>query len=318
MLYLKILLQVLAVGMAVLAGLLDYVTHDKRTRKFKRNRSLLFIFSGAFLLGSIVLLIADERADQAEKMALNAELVKARQPVRDIYVSFRLLVPLTHPALERWARDLRREVNAAFLRGSKESLYVSRRTPDGQPVRLGLKNDGPVFPKMETYPVAHFLLNYAGLRLNFYAEGNTDYEHEDSSDLYLPVFAIVDGKSMHYQGVEAASASAMIGYDVTCECVDIMATDWPIPSRTWRSNGKIQSVPELEESTLLVSFWGYMLTNHQVAKRHLDELRDTIAITEVRLNVGGRHFVFRDDALVPIADSTGKVSYLVEVAKAET
>jgi hypothetical protein len=221
LLLLKILLQVLAFGMAVFVGLLDYVTNDKRTRKFKRNR-LLFIFSGIFLLASIVLLIVDEQANQRE-------LEKLRHPVRDICVGFRLIVPLTHPALERWSRDLRREVEAAVFKGSKESLYVSQRTPDGQLVRLRLKNDGSVFPKMKTYPVAHFLLNYPGLRLNFYAEGNTDYEHEDSSDLCLPVFAIVDGKSMHYQVVEVATASAMIEYDVTCKCVDILATDWPIP-----------------------------------------------------------------------------------------
>jgi hypothetical protein len=67
-LILKIILQSLAVLIAILISVLDYVFHDKNTTVFKYWRKWLFIFSGCFLIASIVVTIVDTlENDKKEK-----------------------------------------------------------------------------------------------------------------------------------------------------------------------------------------------------------------------------------------------------------
>lgn len=65
-LFWKIVLQFLAVAIAVLVNVLDYVSFDKRTKKFRRRRRLLFGLSALFLIASILVVISDELAKRKE------------------------------------------------------------------------------------------------------------------------------------------------------------------------------------------------------------------------------------------------------------
>jgi len=65
-LFWKITLQVMAVAIAILINILDYVSADKRTKKFRRRRNLLFALSAVFLIGSIAVVIGDEFAKREE------------------------------------------------------------------------------------------------------------------------------------------------------------------------------------------------------------------------------------------------------------
>lgn len=79
MLFWKILLQVLAVAIALLVNRLDYVTHDKRTRKFKIGRRLLFLLSIIFLGASIIVVVKDESAKNTEVKNIIGQLNTLKQ-----------------------------------------------------------------------------------------------------------------------------------------------------------------------------------------------------------------------------------------------
>lgn len=79
MLFWKILLQVLAVAIALLINRLDYVTHDKRTYKFKIGRRLLFPLSIIFLAASIIVVVKDETAKNTEVKNITEQLSTLRQ-----------------------------------------------------------------------------------------------------------------------------------------------------------------------------------------------------------------------------------------------
>lgn len=83
MLLWKIVLQVLAVIIAMLISRLDYVTHDKRTRRFKSGRRWLFVFSICFLIASIIVIIKDEAAKNREVLALNDQLNALKHQVEN-------------------------------------------------------------------------------------------------------------------------------------------------------------------------------------------------------------------------------------------
>lgn len=88
MLYLasKVAMQIIAVALAILASYLNYLWSDKRTRKFKRGRRILFILSFIFLFGSIGVTLVDEyskRQEAAEaakrEAALNSQIRKVQE-----------------------------------------------------------------------------------------------------------------------------------------------------------------------------------------------------------------------------------------------
>lgn len=78
-LILKITLQVLAVGLALLLGGLDYWWHDKRTKRFKQGRKIFIATSILFLLGSIVATVADDINNNQKEESLRSQLAKVQE-----------------------------------------------------------------------------------------------------------------------------------------------------------------------------------------------------------------------------------------------
>lgn len=74
LLILKIVLQVTVMVIALLICVLDYVWRDKRTKKFRKVRYLLFVLSGLALIGSIGLIIFDDRNNNQKEEDLKAQL----------------------------------------------------------------------------------------------------------------------------------------------------------------------------------------------------------------------------------------------------
>src|SRR4051794_17794529 len=74
MLLVKLILQVLAVALAILVNRLDYWWSDKRTRKFKLGRRALLVLSGAFLIGSVVVTVNDDVQNRLQREELTARL----------------------------------------------------------------------------------------------------------------------------------------------------------------------------------------------------------------------------------------------------
>jgi hypothetical protein len=75
---LKLVLHVLAVLMAILVALLDYRWSDKRTRRFKNTRTVLFILLIISLLLSVGVVVRDDRDKRAELITLQQALADLR------------------------------------------------------------------------------------------------------------------------------------------------------------------------------------------------------------------------------------------------
>jgi hypothetical protein len=79
LLLLKVILQITAVGLAVLVGALDYVWHDKRTRRFKHTRKLLFVFVAIFLFTSVLVTVFDDLENNRKEAELRGQLVAVQE-----------------------------------------------------------------------------------------------------------------------------------------------------------------------------------------------------------------------------------------------
>jgi len=75
---LRIVAQVLAVGLSILAGVLDYHWRDKRTRKFRRGKFSLFVVGMFLLIASVYLTVIDQRSRERESSALRLGMDRLR------------------------------------------------------------------------------------------------------------------------------------------------------------------------------------------------------------------------------------------------
>jgi len=249
----KILLQVIGIGIAFLVNLLDYVNRDKRTHRFKLTLRSLFVLSAAFLIMSVVGTVYDERAHNAEKQQLQRELDRARQPLNEIHVTFRLDVPTQHAALRTFNSAIRATIDAAVRDGAMaQGVYVSRKTPTGDILQLGIPLTSPLFPDRQQESLAYFLLNYPGIELHFYSSGNKNFSDSSKSDLVVPVLAMVDRVIKSPQSAENLDTNGMVGIDVLSRSVFSEIYNWRVHSKHWKSNGRVQSMPDLLDSTVVV------------------------------------------------------------------
>jgi len=74
MLIVRILAQVLAAGLPILVGILDYHWRDKRTRRFRRLKWALFGLAGLLLILGVVLTVQDDRSHAREVESLQRDL----------------------------------------------------------------------------------------------------------------------------------------------------------------------------------------------------------------------------------------------------
>ncbi len=314
-LFLKIGLQLLAVSIAIIVSFLDYVAHDKRTRRFRLIRRAPFILSLLLLASSVGLTVWDDRADEAARRELQLQLESASQPVQEVSLGFSVRVPMTHPRLRSYWARLSRGINSTLsTKEARFGLYISSRSATGEMLNLGVSESSPLFPNAAREPLAYFLLNFVGIRADFYAPENKEFSESSKADLSLPLTAIIDRSVpiLRRQGNDFAITS--LSYDTRSKQVLVTANDWQVPSGNWQSNGRLQSLPAIMRSVLVVRFYGYMRTNHPEVREYLDEIQRTINVSHVNLKVSGRRFEFGTRELKPRQAGDGSTMFVAPVA----
>lgn len=83
---LKVAVQILAVGLPILASVLDYKWRDKRTKLFRRGRNALFTIACLLLAGSVSLTIWDYGRAEAEAEQLRADRRAVQLRLSDLQI----------------------------------------------------------------------------------------------------------------------------------------------------------------------------------------------------------------------------------------
>lgn len=79
---LKLMLQILGGGALILAAILDYVAHDKRTTRFRRGRLILFIMLGVLLIVSVISVYEDDHNIRRENRLLAEHIETLQAQIR--------------------------------------------------------------------------------------------------------------------------------------------------------------------------------------------------------------------------------------------
>jgi hypothetical protein len=121
---LKIALQVVTVALAILASILDYKWHDKRTTKFKTSRNLLYVMTGVLLVLSIGVTVGDDIENNKREQKLSTDLKKVQDQNDGLQAGI--------AALTGKSSDMLEEQRNSFL-----SLLEDQR-------RIGLQTSGTI------------------------------------------------------------------------------------------------------------------------------------------------------------------------------
>src|SRR6266850_3962530 len=134
----KVGLQIVAVALAMLATYLDYLWSDKRTRRFKTGRRILFILSFVFLFGSIVATILDETQKRQEandalvkEITLNSQLRKVQDQNDGLQEAIALLSDKSTRLL-----DDQRNSFVSVLETQRQSVFDTSKTSEESTSRL--------------------------------------------------------------------------------------------------------------------------------------------------------------------------------------
>jgi len=161
----KIALQLIAVLTAILIANLDYLWHDKRTRKFKRTRLFLYFLAGITLILSVVVTVQDNRQHKVEVTQLTSalsdlkketstlrteaqntgkeqkskmeELIEGNKKLQDSLAPFQDIAQKRYPDLEgkEALEKLKTDITAVEKRAAELERKVQASDPVLQPIR---------------------------------------------------------------------------------------------------------------------------------------------------------------------------------------
>jgi len=89
----KLLPPVLTILVATVVAVLDYVWHDKRTKKFRKTRLCLFLLIVPLMLVSVAAILKEARTNAQEEEAFRSQLasirksIDAAKPYFDLYIN---------------------------------------------------------------------------------------------------------------------------------------------------------------------------------------------------------------------------------------
>jgi hypothetical protein len=161
----KIVLQIIAVLTAIVIANLDYLWHDKRTRKFKHTRLFLYLLAAITLIVSVVVTIQGDRQHEREVQQLTsaldnlqretstfrseaknsgkeqqsqmAALLEGNKRLQDSLAPFQDLAKKRYPDLEgkEALEKLRTDISAVEKRAAELEKKVQASDPVLQPIR---------------------------------------------------------------------------------------------------------------------------------------------------------------------------------------
>jgi hypothetical protein len=237
-LLMKLVLQVLAVGVALLISRLDYWDNNKRTRRFKRRRVWLLCLTLLFLVASVVVTVLD---DNARRLDLQRNL----QRIEDVGIEFRALLPMDIPALARYSERV-----SSIIHSMRSSLPSQESTIWGS-MTVSFISKTRLFPDLETERTAYTFLSHVCIELAIFVD-------EAKAETFIPEagHSQVGGDlafSLSRSAHQTERNDVFLGIDVSRRTFSLSGHNAKTgPSE--KNTGKIVSVLDLAGATAVMYF----------------------------------------------------------------
>jgi hypothetical protein len=259
---LKLVGLVFTGAFAILGLLTEF--KDKETKKITKwgRVALIGIFvSTALSFVSQVLESAKSARDsrEATKQAQDqiarsnevlSNLNRSLNPLTNVRITYWLTAPLQASELTKYRKRLLEGVNEILRAGNERSSlgFISRRGPSG-PEAVSIPRTSSLMPqRSETIPF--YLLKYSGLQFSFFIN------HHDESEIVADDEAARPNPDLWFDVStstgEAGSTDYSLEYDLKSHQLTIFASDLISDPQFWRSNNRVQAVPDLSGVQLVL------------------------------------------------------------------
>lgn len=330
MLTIKITLQILAVMIAMLVNILDYVNHDKRTAKFKFSRKWLFILSGIFLIGSVIFTVWEDTNNKTKENELKSQLEKVQsqnnelqndinrvaKPINDVTVSFQLSVSLNTQS----GIAYRKRINDAISELSKQSeglwkMGVVMGT-EGNVQRINIDKPSHI-PDKDKETTVYVAIGVVPLIIDFYKNSvslDTLLIKPDNPDLRISVLGSLD-KDIQKQANPTWNSGMSLVYELSERYFTISAGNL-IPSSVRQiNNGMITAIPDLAGTQMVVWLPSVPTTDPNITSE-IKKIYESVELKSLSIRMsGGREFKFSQTDLQRHSDNDGDNFYTVQFPK---
>jgi hypothetical protein len=233
-----------------------------RPPKSEHHKRWLFIFIVAGVVGSAAVLWQQARtardSDEQRKELQNQITDAANRvlfQIRDLSVSFRIRIPLDHPAL----RDYRERVERCaedMLRARDYKCGATAKTTD--PENMAISNfyivpHSELYPRQNTELIAHTLLSHVKVEVHLFRAATKVQQvgHSlENADLKFSIYKNLDGRDNANPSHDTMYVA--LYYDIPSKSLFMQGFRVPPDETTLQTNGNITSAPDLRTATLRV------------------------------------------------------------------
>ena len=257
--------MVLDITLAVVSCLMAifgvYVTFWPPPEPYRKKFLLGFIFLTVVSVGVIGVQARNRSKEQAkqdkiqsELRAQNVELTvnidRLLSPIKEMSVSFRVDVPLTHPELAGYRARLERCI---------ERIVATQRPQCGATSPIGtaysaefeqvcVTPDDELYPKLESELLAHSVLTNARIAFSVF---KTFSKASFVNGQLNPDLRFVAGETFD-SPERKKTPRVRLCFEIKTKTVFMMGSNVPVRPEQWHSNGKVVAIPDLKRATFII------------------------------------------------------------------
>jgi len=330
--------DVAGLAVAVLPTALGVISAVQAIRsespQYRRRWSIIFAVSGVVISAAIIWQQhSSERRARAERKELQDQIAGLRLDVsrslikiEDVSVSFRVRVPLDHPALlsfrqrvEKCAQEI---IIANALKCGAAPHTVSIAT--GATIRDFFLNPGTeLYPNQQTETVAYTLLNNASVDIGLFKDAPPSAQQLFSFSAKPDLRFLITETLDRPENRNPANGTAYVGlfYDIDSKSLFVEGNRVPVNNATWRTNGKVASPLDLQNAFAMFSPSLYLISVTLTRGPTPEwitamEISRTISLKTVTLHMSkGYDFEFSNDRLDKAMKAKGENGSPVYVVK---
>lgn len=251
-------LVVLPTAMGVISAMQAIKSESQR---YRRRWSLIFITSGILISGGILWQqrTAERRASAERKQmqdqikSIREDVIRSLFKIEDVFVSFKINVPMDHPTLQGYRERMERCAEE-IVKSQSYKCGAAPHTVDTaskNPIKdfsLGIGTE--IYPDKQKEAIAYVLLDYVAVDVRLFKDNKPTIEQVGSPDLRFRITKMLDSPQNH----NASNNTAYVGlyHEVGSQSIVLEGNRVPVNDQTWKTNGKIASLSDLQSAFLTV------------------------------------------------------------------
>jgi hypothetical protein len=248
-----------------------------------------------------------------------SEIRRGLYPIRDVSVDFWMDIPMDHVALRPYLDRFNTEAALIIPKLNEEGRYpgiLGGSMDRGRNyTEFEFSSDSALAPRRDQEKLAHTILAYSELELNFYrkpVDPKDVWSISGSGGAHADLTMRVDGELADLKHT-ADPGRFTITYDILKKQFGGRAFMLPSDSKYWESTGQIISLTDLAGAQMMVDCRSVMISGDPRVDQYIPEIRKRVELRTLVISVaGGRQLWFREKDFKKLDDREGYPVYVYQ------